>query len=946
MTQPVESAPQPQVKEINTPHEKTVTTFRGRKIKINLSMEQTADNFQKMSINALADPITSKLKFVRNNLSLIQESFKVGPNKENKELKKASSKIIRALYDDILALTKQPPKKLTPKDFETIDEGLSFIAEVDSKTSKACKKIFNTCLKNQQRIAKSQNKPLGEQITPPPSDHANVAQITLKQSDELKEQSSYEKEMLNILDKVLSAENQDDTVSAEEGEKKSATITQPEGEDQKKIEEFLVYAYGNEELNKKLRKKPYKTNAEEFISEYTFATMTPKNAAGAKIGPTAIRETLHEVRSTLDKHNLRKACDALRDIEETERTLFGCMTLLDQKKTAQGAAACIKNFFDEYDTQQHKSIWEIRRSPELIQKAKKIQAELEGLNLQGDNIKDDLKKAIAELGKFTKTMEECNEKIEAFLKADTKKLSYLTLSNLKKFDALADLLEPIKKQGDSIAEGSILSDLLETCTEAEDLMYDIRLLADVTNAHQPGDVALKDEVLYKNFIQSTGIPFSQPYLIFKLNPLQTLANLKKFIDDLMNKGFWSLAAFTGPEHARMFFPAAIVNSSSVAKVKTREKKKKKKIITVGDEFVLSQTQKTLSEKTIKNTKIHHVREMVNKLQNNQKITKLTKQNLEELTKIITQAQSSFTNEKVTRILGDTIQTILGIRIEDSKAKQIQEIQVALDKALNHIMTDEQALAKILSDELTNIKKNAMYTTSIPRTIEITGVRGADIGPLDIEQSLYEMHYRPNFDKILTSEAKKKGITKEEAEQIYRQKLQECVEGNIAGNEKDPRWEQIQKYQIDQARAARSFVMSWVPRLGPLNLKKLSGDLFTFLFSREGILRPIFDRSLSAATTKDEAQKALLDANKRFCSELAAEIMKEALDRTEAVLKFKHAMTKPCLHTIFPKEIDPSEIYPGMLAQMMSKSNYFEKIGPPKILTQLFGEVPSQFTVKA
>lgn len=776
--------------------------------------------------------LRKQIEFVRNNAHVIKEILQDGNASESERSDVLA--LLRNIFERSLELGKST-KSLTQEQFRNIDDALSLIVFINQ--GKGTEKQYKNILTKFAKIT---------DFGPTTTSTIQVANPTIEQIASEKEALEYEKQQIKELDQLLNDKTEQKQESAQAVAKSTNTT------DTTSIEEFLLYAYGNEELNQRLKRKQVRTTAEQFLYDYTFATML-SNKAHAKLGSSQIRSSIQEVKGAFEKHNLTTACDKLRDVEQVERELYTANSKLQESDAVHSA---INELFELYKD-PGKTLWEIRKDSVAVE-AKKIKESIESSGSKEQY--SDVSKALSAL---IEKLETGSKILDAFLTSEEtgQKLSYLTLSNLKKYDALATVLRPLAEKCDNFKQENILRAFIRECEEAEDIMFDLRFLAEVTTAHQPGDIALEDEALHKKFNASSDIPFSQPHLVFTKSPLKTISNIKKFIDNVFTKGFWSLAAFTGPKHARMFFPAKVVNTATVTtevgKVR-RKKRKKLKEIVQGGEVVLSEEKYGLIQ---------------------QKCQEKWQGNVQKY-------------------------------LESSQAKQ-----------------DLEGQAKKLEEE-------GFLTASIPRTVEITSARGADFGPIEIEQSLYELHYRPDFDKILTDSAKTSGITTEEVEKIYKQQLQDIVEG-------DSKFIELSKYQIDPARAGASALMSWIPNLGPLKLKLLARDLVLFLFGDKGVLRPLLESRLQRATSISEAKKAIADAHKRFCSELVSEITKAALEATEAELKNRHGKSSTYLNKVFPDHIDLSEIYPGKLQGMISQNEYFKKIGPPAVLTKLFERVDQE-----
>lgn len=777
--------------------------------------------------------LRKQIEFVRNNAHVIKEILQDGNASESERSDVLA--LLRNIFERSLELGKST-KSLTQEQFRNIDDALSLIVFINQ--GKGTEKQYKNILTKFAKIT---------DFGPTTTSTIQVANPTIEQIASEKEALEYEKQQIKELDQLLNDKTEQKQESAQAVAKSTNTT------DTASIEEFLLYAYGNDELNQRLKRKQVRTTAEQFLYDYTFATI-PSNKAHAKLGPSQIRNSIQEVKSAFEKHKLTTACDQLRAVEQFERELYKKNSKLESSDPVHTA---INKLFEIYKAPD-KTLWEIRKDSVAV-KAKEIKELIEssGNKEQYNDISKNLSALIEKLETGSKIL-------DSFLASEEtgQKVSYLTLSNLKKYDALATVLRPLAEKCDNFKQENILRAFINECEEAEDIMFDLRFLAEVTTAHQPGDIALEDEALHKKFNASSDIPFSQPYLVFTKSPLKTISNIKKFIDNIFTKGFWSLAAFTGPKHARMFFPAKVVNTATVTTGvvdKARRKKRKRpKEVVQGGEVVLSEEKYGLIQ---------------------QKCQEKYKGNVQKY-------------------------------LESPEAK-----------------TD-------LEEQANKLQEGGFLTASIPRTVEITSARGADFGPIEIEQSLYELHYRPDFDKILTQDAKNKKIDSQAVEKIYKQKLQAIVEG-------DSHFIERSKYQIDPARAGASALMSWIPNLGPLKLKLLARNIVLFLFGDKGVLRPLLESRLQRATSIHEAKEAIADAHKRFCSELVSEITKAALEATEAELKKTQGTNTVYLNKVFPDHIDLSEIYPGKLQGMISQNEYFKKIDPPAVLTKLFERVDQE-----
>lgn len=908
---------------------KQIGALSGRKIQVE-SSENNPIQFKK------CPDIDEKIRFVKQNFTQIKNALKPKGQDHN-----AANTLTRELFEDVLRLTKKPITSYSQDDYDRVDEGLSLLSEIDTDFKGAYNDILLKYL-NDRKDMKNLTKIYLTQIVKP-EDHIQEGtkdfQIKLQSwIESIKTKNiEYEDRMIKELDTVLDQEKK---------------IT-PSTEKRAEIEKFLLYAYANSDLNKRIReKKTSQTKAEKFLAEFTFITLGPKKIVkSGKVAGSDLRESIDEIRSSLKrpigKSSLHEICKSLQgelnskdvSIAEIERDLASCLEGYKTKdKTKNGYEAMekeVSKFFALYSNGT--SVWDTRRSKEILVQAHKILGAAKPHLLKGGQKHTPISQSATDttnlVKKFIEKIEEANTTLDAFLAdKNPKKLRYESLNTLSTFDSLKDLLDPIAESCSSFAGCHVLEDLINSCKEAEDLMHDIRFLSEVTDSYKPGDIILKDEVLYKNFTQSGSIALSQ-FSIFK-----NIANLKQFVTEMLGKkDIWSIQPyFTGDKtHARMIFPGTMVNSNTAKKIKVGRGggKQRTKMTGKGQQYVISRVKKDVRDNPIKENKNPTATKLLNEC-----ASKLTTGAFQNIPKGFDEAlKNVMENSSIRDIEALGVKDLLKQVAESYKDTSINESIEGLPnnkvEELSKILSE--GMESIVDTTLEDILKKAIYTSTSPRTIDLTAFDGLNVDSLQSDKSMFEVMYRPQFDQLMTESIKGK-ISQEDVQKIFSKKLQGRVEGKS-------QWRALESIQIDQSRAARSFVIGLVPTY---TFKEFIGKIWDYLFGPKGKLRYLIDSAVSKDSTPEEVEKIVGNAKQRFCSEIVVTLLKEALLDTEEQIQkdyfpnIKPPQTPPaCLKKIFPDKFDDSWIHPNKLEDFLVASKCFEKVGTPKVMTQLFESVP-------
>ncbi len=935
---------------------------------------KTPINFQELK------NVDEKINFAKKNIEQLKDAFKK-KEKDPDHIKAIG--FTRELFDDIIKLTKKPLEEYTAKDLERIDDGLSLLSKVDGQFSDAYQGILLRFLydrKDFKNLANIyQDQILKTKETLPTEAKELKAWIDSHQENIPKEilkikAVAYEDAMLKELEDFIKIKD-----------KKTLRKEQPA-----EIEQFLLHAYANSSLNQRLQsKKANKSKAEQFISDYTYATLGSKKAVKAgKPRTSELKKSVTEITKSLSTpiggSSLRNICQSLvgddiiidgkssktgPGIEQLERDLSKEFNELRKPKMEEGEIVLDENKNIVYVAKEEKNttlveeldkffkmysndtpVWTTRRSPELLKQAEAIVKAATDIG-HGDN------RVVANRARmFNAKMKETNKTIEAFLNnKNPHRLPYESLGVVTTFDELIDSLRGISELCSSFSGCHVLEDLVKSCNEAEDVMNDIRLLSEVTDSYKGGDIMLKDEVLYKNFVESSRMPYSQ-FSVFK-----NMGDLKHFAEDLKNKKIWDVQPyFTGDKtHARMIFPAEMVNSSTTKTISSgRGHAKKRKKVAEGNEFIISKVKKEIRESPFNEIKKEKKNKNAENLLTQCALTLTTTAFENKPTRIDNQKTITFAIDLKTTIESMSIRDAEDLGIKEllkktaelykeakpyndtSIIRSIDELSDAKVAELTKILND--GMTSIVDSALTDIMDKSIYTSQTPRNIDLTNLHGVDISPTAITSSMYEVQWRPQFDKLLDPSLEGK-ISKTEVEKIFAKKLQKRVE------EPTP-WRELENIQIDQTRAARSFFVG----LGLTHtLKQFIAIVWDWLFGPQGKLRFLIDSSVSKAQTPEEANTIVKDVNKRFCSEIISTLLRESLQDTEEEIikeinkKEKNEALKlkegtPCLKKIFPAKLDDSWIHPNMLEELLKKSECFEKIGTPKLMTQLFEPISHEW----
>lgn len=805
------------ISQTATPESNTkISTLGGRSLPLKPNKKFNKKLFDK-KIEPLVKghDLTKKLNLFKSNITHIQAGLSA---KDEPEHQKAIASLTQSIFNDILILSK---KGTTEKDLRDVDDGLSLLCQIE--TSKEKRDVYTSLLLhtyNKHKDFRGVAKIYKNQILPhlAPNKNLNSLSATFETAEtsptqlkkwisscqstvpplfklNYKEQIPYEVEMIALLNGFLGPHKG----------KKANPI------EASKIEAFLLYAYGNENLNKRIHeiKGSKRSDAEDFIDFYTYATLGSKRelSEGA-IGASNIETKVNMFTSFVTNLSLYTAYNRLIDIEDIEKNLYACLKGLNQKKHTS-ISSKIKNFFKIYN-QGDKTVWEIRRSQDTLNQAQDI---IKSLNAPRNRNDSDLQEIKGYLETYIQNIEEANRIFDDFFNSNIeKKLDKDILQTILRSADISGDLDALVTACSEISLSPILGTLQKQCDASYEAKRNLNRLSDMTQSLKPGDIAFQEDLRYKKLYQSSKPAYST------LDPLHNPKDFKRLFTDIsQGKIFDVQPYFTGDKkHSRMIFA-------------------------------------TTSNQVFKNTTV--------------------------------------TNENGRK------RTTSGDRIR-------------------------------YPEKINNDSGELITSTREAAQFDIMGNSGVRLDNSRLEESWAEVLYRPNFNAILTEEAKRQGISADEVRILYNLKLQKRIEGETSWN----------TYKFDRPGAAISYIMTKVPRI--MSLKQFVRHLLQFLFGIGGLLHDIFTKSFKEATSKQNLDILFNKVQKRFCSELNAAVLREALNDTEIELKKLHPqVTSQILKTIIPPYLDPSEVHPNMLEELITKHGYFEKVGSgrPKLLTQLFND---------
>ncbi len=823
-------------------------------------------------------PLQDKLHFLKENIHNIQRlSVPLGkgaPQVAEKLFLKAKNTVElfqQSIVADVLQKAKE--SQAHNQDIDILDEGLSLLSEIDFDSRPAYINIIVDSLYASQRFMEVsivyKNAILALQQTVEPLS-SNATENDLKKWIE-NHKEEIPAEFLSRQVAMVSYE--DATIQSLEpyfSEEKTQKRASPA-----QIEAFLLHARSNHTLNTRLRSKKNRTPAEDFVLNYTFASIGPhrKGDQQALVGVRGLTRSIELIHEKMNTYGLLECAEKLDSIDETERNMYACYTSL-QSYTSEPVIKvkdAIEAFFKEYSNPKYSTVWDARTSTSLLEKAQIILTKIDEVPVTKaqKKLESHLEVIQDQVKLFIETIQKTRESLDKLDQDSSFGIDSTALSTVNVFDTLVDSLEPLAEVCHGFKNCPEIKMLYEDSRSAEKIMHALRTLGKVTHSHHAGDIVLTDEVEKKHFLQRGGIAYSS-FSIMKDLRETGLKETKKMFQKALDGQIWTVQPyFTGSRsHARMLFPATMANVCQLnhtTKIAGRGKTKKvrRRAEATGSEVLFPQSQ--------------------------------------------IQARLFYDSKEVFRSPQAVEMNSLKEEKKPAETKDVHKVETF----------------------------TALYESQDIRTIELTG---ADtVTTTDISEAMYEVIYRPNFDAILTKDAKTSGISPHEAMSVYQSELKQLVEGE---NE----WKKVQEYKLDQKRATRSFVLSLFPRF--MGIKTLAIKIYDYFFGEKGKLRPQVDREISQAQSDQDLHKVQEKINKRFCSELVSLLTREALARTEEKLlqklsnqPDKKTTPKKIFHEVFPKEMGDDEIYPNLLEKIVSKNNFFTKIGRPSLLQKLFRDVP-------
>lgn len=809
-------------------------TFGGRTISTTTTTEFDFPGFKtKVDTLILNHNISDEIALLKSNQKTVKKLLHT-KDEDTIEQHEVVSALTRTLFEDIIGLSKKERKTMTQNEIENdmklIDEGLSLL--IETETSKEKKVSYLSILLNifkETRDTKSIATIYKEQILPgirnaPKNDIQKLIQTCPQNNSKqllawvkscqnalpsvfkLKNQDriQYETKMLTRLDPLL--QNEVTKTAKTKGEK---SISEKE---QSEIEAFLLYAYANDNLNKRLRSKKPLTNAEEFISEYTHVTSIAKTTE-CILAPSTLEKNISDVRTFMKTSNLDTVLQDIKEIEKSEQHIFGCIK--DPQNNLQEfpeVSSKLKVFVTLFK-KSPKSIWELRRSGEMHKLGQDLLKTLEETQTRKD-VSSHITSLHGYLNTYLKKIEKVAKSLDGL--NPEKKLSPLVLRNIAIFCSFSKDIDQI---ADSLHNFSspILQDFQRVTDKAFFIIHDLQSLSNAALDFQVGDVALKDERREKQFTGSTRPPLSQL-------EITNFKNFKFLINEILTTSniFAIQPYFTGEKtHARMFFGASADHVFDVDVQKVRNKKR-------------------------------HL----------------------------------FLRQKLSG------QDLLIFPERDTQGK-------------------------------------SKYTTNIIQNFDVVSA-GVRIQETSLESSWSEVTYRPDFDKIINDSVKteydkeKKDLAPiiKYAQDRYAKNIQMRVQGNS-------KWD---TYKLDHGGALTSYLISKVPRV--FGLKEFARNFFNFCYGLRGLFYNGLLSALRKASSPETLRSIFSNEHKRFCSQLTAEVMKEAFKVTEDELRTKYPKLKtPILKPVFPTEIQPYEFHPNMLKDLLAP--YFTEVGRPSLLKAIF-----------